>query len=414
MTNAATTGKQPTATLYLPVLLASLPLAFLRFGLPIYGKELGASALAIGGLFSALTVTMVVLRPAIGWGLDRFGRKAFFVAAMVSYAVAMALFAYANSLTSLYLARLAQGTAASLMWVSVRTIVADLASAGGRGVAMGRISQAASLGQISGALAGFTLISLIPPQQAWPLAFTGYALLAAVAAALAWRKAPETRPTIPAPIKPTHGVSGGLLKLLVIVFTTGASAAMIAPIYLIFLQDKFTTEVETLAWAFFPAGVAYSILVPRLGGLSDRLGRAPLMAVGLVGAGLLSLLLPGLPSLAWLVILYTLSAVGWAMADPAEEAMVADLSGEDTRGRGYGLYNLAGGLGATIGPLIGGWLYDNAGEAVPFYVNGVVLLASAVWVLLALRGPALERAAARPQMAAGADRTEFDGSSASN
>lgn len=398
MTRAFDEGKHSTAPLYLPILLVSLPLAFLHFGLPIYSKELGASALAIGGLFSALTITMVVLRPAIGWGLDRFGRKRFFVAAMATYAVAMALFAVASTLASLYLARLVQGTAASLLWVSVRTIVADLASPEDRGGSMGRVNQAASLGQLYGALAGFVLISLVPEENAWPIAFTGYAVMAAVAAQLAWRNVPETRPAAPAPVKPRRALSRGLLKLLVIVFTTGASAAMIAPIYLIFLQDKFTTDMGTLAWAFFPAGVVYSVLVPRLGGLSDRFGRAPLMAVGLVGAGLLSLLLPGLPSLAWLVVLYTLSAVGWAMADPAEEAMVADLTGEETRGRGYGLYDFAGGLGATIGPLLGGWLYDNAGQAVPFYLNGVVLLFSAVWVLLALRGPTPERSAVQGQI----------------
>jgi MFS family permease len=411
MTKTVNGGKRPTASLYLPVLLVSLPLAFLRFGLPVYGKALGANALAIGGLFSALTVTMIVMRPAVGWGLDRFGRKRFFVAALVFFAVAWALFAYASTLASLYLARLVQGSALSLLWVSVRTIVADMADPEDRGRAMGRINQAASLGQLYGALAGFAVISLIPAENAWPLVFAGYAIVAALAARRAWRVVPETRPIAPLAEERRRPLSGGFLKLLVIVFTTGASAAMIAPIYLIFLQDKFTTDIGTLAWAFFPAGLAYSLLVPRLGGLSDRLGRAPLMALGLTGAGFLSLLLPGLPSLAWLVILYTVSAVLWAMADPAEEAMVADLSGEATRGRGYGLYDLAGGLGATIGPLLGGWLYDNVGQALPFYLNGVVLLLSAVWVLIMLRGPAAGgRVAKGPIAADPAVRMEFDGS----
>jgi MFS family permease len=339
---------------------------------------------------------MVLLRPLVGWALDRFTRKWFFVAALASYTVAMILFAAAGALAGLYLARVVQGIAASLMWISVRTIVADLSSPKGRGQAMGRVDQAASLGQVYGALAGFIIISFLPEGIIWPAAFSGYALMAAIATRLAWRNTPETRSVAPEGDKPGRVLSGQLFKLMIIVFTTGASAAMIAPIYLIFLQDKFTTNISTLAWAFFPAGIVYSFLVSRLGKLSDRFGRAPLMAIGLIGAGCLSLLLPGLPNITWLLVLYTLSAVGWAMADPAEEAMVADLIGPEARGRGYGLYTFAGGLGATIGPLIGGWLYDAAGQTTPFYLNGIVLLVSAIWVLLLLRQPEPERAFSVP------------------
>jgi MFS family permease len=79
--------------------------------------------------------------------------------------------------------------------------------------------------------------------------------------------------------------------------------------------------------------------------------------------------------------LWLLEAVGFSAASPAEGALVADLTGKDVRGTGYGFYTFASGLGLTIGPLVGGWLYDTAGHALPFYVNGIVLFIGAVLVL---------------------------------
>ena len=42
------------------------------------------------------------------------------------------------------------------------------------------------------------------------------------------------------------------------------------------------------------------------------------------------------------------------------------------------------GLGATVGPLGGAWLYENLGPAAPFYANGLILAACAavLWALL--------------------------------
>jgi MFS family permease len=171
---------------------------------------------------------------------------------------------------------------------------------------------------------------------------------------------------------------------MVIVFVTGVSTAMLSPLLLIFLQDKFTTDVDILALAFIPAALVYSFLPSHLGRLSDRFGRTPLMAIGLAGSGLVSFLLPGLPNIGWLIVLWALEALGLIMAAPAQEALVADLTESEVRGTGYGLYTFAVSLGATFGPLLGTWLYDAVGHAIPFYLNGAVLLAGAVWVLLLL------------------------------
>jgi uncharacterized membrane protein len=57
-----------------------------------------------------------------------------------------------------------------------------------------------------------------------------------------------------------------LTRLMAIVFLTGISTAMISPLLMIFLQDRFTTDVPTLATAFIPATIVGAYLPGRMGG----------------------------------------------------------------------------------------------------------------------------------------------------
>ena len=100
-----------------------------------------------------------------------------------------------------------------------------------------------------------------------------------------------------------------------------------------------------------------------------------------------SFLIPGLTGLVSFTALWALQALCYAAGDPAEQALVADLTGGDQRGRAYGLYTLAAGLGATVGPLVGGWLYEAVGPSAPFYANGAVLAACTVALVVLLRVP---------------------------
>ncbi|HEY5870671.1 MAG TPA: MFS transporter [Candidatus Tectomicrobia bacterium] len=385
--NAAKRMVTASAPLHWPILLCSLPLFILSFLLPIHAKQLGASATSIGGMYSVIALIMVLMRPPVGWAMDRLGRKGFLVAGFVCYAGAMGLFAIAQDVTMLYLARLVQGFGRALTWIAAYTIAIECTTPQQRGEALGRVDGDANRGALYGALIALVLFSLITLHDAWRALFLGYAILAAVGAWLAWQHVPETRSASLASSMPEVVVSWPLLKLMVVVFVTSGSAALTSPLLLIFLQDRFTTDLAVLALAFAPAGLILGFLPAHLGRLSDHIGRVPLMVVGLVGSGVASLLLPRVPTLGCLVVVAIIKALSIVVVAPAQKALLSDLTGGAQRGAGYGFYSFAGSLGAVVGPPLGGWLYDVLGPIQLFGVNGLLLLASAAWVMLLLRNP---------------------------
>ena len=108
--------------------------------------------------------------------------------------------------------------------------------------------------------------------------------------------------------------------------------------------------MNLLALAFLPAGIVYAILPRYAGRWSDQFGRPRLIAIGIVSAGVVSVALPFWPSLVLVGLSYILFAAGWAIAGPAEEALVADLAPESQRGRVLGAREAAAGTVAWVEP----------------------------------------------------------------
>lgn len=377
------------------ITLGSLSFGIIGFALPIYAKQLGVSALDIGGMISVFAIMITVARPLVGRGIDHFGRKRFLSIAFVFYAIAMGLFGIAHDINMLYLARFVQGIGSSLLWIPAYTVATELTSRDW-GQAVGSIDGASSQGWFYGTFFGFFILFSLSFELGWQLLFIIYAVLALCAAFLVWWRVPESNLVSIEENKQGEGgdrfESKRMVRLMIIVFMTGISYAMISPLLIIFLQDRFTSDVRTLAMAFIPAGLVYAYLPGRMGNLSDRYGRTPFMAVGLIGAGIVSFFIPVLNRLLFLSFLWMLEAIGFVMANPAEAALVADLTGSNVRGRGYGFYTFAQGAGLTIGPLLGGWLYDSVGHALPFYLNGLILFIGAGLVLILLGRKAMKTA----------------------
>ena len=76
---------------------------------------------------------MVLCRPVIGWGIDRFGRRVFCLVGLVCTAGAMGVFALTRSLMTFYLAQLLNGMATACLWTAVYTLTSELAPAATKG-----------------------------------------------------------------------------------------------------------------------------------------------------------------------------------------------------------------------------------------------------------------------------------------
>lgn len=384
------------------IFLISFPFGLLFFTLPFLGREMGASALAIAGLYSAFSFMTVLLRPVVGWALDRYGRRPFLLGGLIGYLVANLTFLWAGSVTTLYLARIAQSIGSSLTWLAAYAIVADLTSADARGRNFGRLDQARFQAILAGVFVFFGIYALLAQRSgtlseesmdlAWTVSFGIFAVLGVYAV---WRvrRLPETGASrAPQPFWPSFRASLGrvsrpLMVLMGIVFLTTAAFQAVSPLVLIFLQERFDASLMELAWAYFPMAVIWAALPSRMGAIGDRLGRKLPMALGLLVGGSVILFLPHTPSLVLLAVLWALEALAFTASVPAEEALVADLSGTDRQGESFGLYTFASGLGAVIGPLIGGWLYDQVGHVVPFYFTAALAFVGALLIVLLVREP---------------------------
>ena len=359
------------------VFFGSFAFVFLNFSLPLRADDLGINAVGIGGMYAVFTGTMLIVRPLVGYCLDRFGRSRFFSSAFFFYIAAMLVFAQSTDIYDFYLARFLQGIGASLMWVSARTIIADLNQSNTRGTAMGRLTSTSVQGSMIGAFYGFGLLGFMPMQSAWIWAFLGYAAASLLAFFWSLSLKSEGLALSQPGVKIRIPWSIPLAKVFLVVFISAFASALIEPIYLLFLRAKFEIGVQMLALVFLPSGIVYAILPRYSGQWSDRWGRGPIIAIGVAFAGVVSISLPFWSSLILVALSYILFAVGWAMASPAEDALVADMAPEHLRGTVLGAKEAAAGVGAALGPLAGGYIYEYWAQEMAFVVNGGLMLLTA-------------------------------------
>ena len=135
-------------------------------------------------------------------------------------------------------------------------------------------------------------------------------------------------------------------------------------------------------WLTFAYAAAQFCFAPVMGGLSDKLGRRPVLLAALLGLGLDYIFLSFAPTLAWLFVGRVLAGITGASFTTAT-AYIADISTPDKRAQNFGLVGVAFGLGFIIGPTVGG-LLAHFGPRTPFMVAAGLSLCNFLYGLLVL------------------------------
>jgi predicted MFS family arabinose efflux permease len=277
----------------------------------------------------------------------------------------------------MYIARFFQGFGAALLLITVDTITSDLVPADQRARMMGGNIEIQTRASVVGATIGFTLIGFMPA-VAWPYSFSFFAAMALLAFIYAVVKLPETRPTQSTAIPPPFRLSPQLKRAFALFVFLGAAAALILPMYLVYLQDTYTLDPRMLSWAFLPAALLSMFLPSRLGAFVDKRNPRIWLIAAMATAGCLYLLMPLATGFWWMVLLYSLSCIAWSLIEPTRKSLTAGLADPTSLARTFGLAEMAFGAGAICGPLIGGYLYDNVSHTSPFIFNGILILAAAL------------------------------------
>lgn len=177
-------------------------------------------------------------------------------------------------------------------------------------------------------------------------------------------------------------LTGPVTVLVIIQFLVMVGFGIVIPILPFFVQDL---GGGALAVGMFMS--AYSVMqfffAPMWGRLSDRIGRRPVLLIGLCGYGLTFIAFGLVDKIYLLITIRALSGMISSATLPTAMAYLADVTEGPERSRGMGMLGAAAGMGMIFGPALGGWL-GSYSFSLPFFTAGGIALLLIPFTFMAL------------------------------
>lgn len=162
-------------------------------------------------------------------------------------------------------------------------------------------------------------------------------------------------------------------KWILLTTVLGSSMAMldstVVNVALPRIGRDLDADVAALQWTVNAYMLTLAGLILLGGSLGDRYGRRRIFVVGVVWFAVASLLCGIAPNAEVLIAARALQGIGGALLTPGSLALIQASFHPDDRGRAVGLWSGFGGVGAAVGPFLGGWLVDGPGWRWVFLLN---------------------------------------------
>ena len=360
----------------------------LGFGLvapaiPLYAREFGVDRFAAGAVISAFALMRLLAAPFVGRMVDAAGERRVLAVGIGVVAVSSALSGLAQAYWQLLVLRGAGGVGSIMFSVSAASLLIRVTPSHQRGRAQGVWAGAFLIGLIAGpAIGSVASFSLRLP-------FFLYAATLVVAGALGLsrlrhtalsdRTAEASRPLALRSALRQRAYLGALVASFAGDFAVVGARSSLVPQY---VTDRLHLGPAWVYAAFLVVSIVSGALLLPFGQIADSRGRRPVIIGGLAVGAVGFALLPSLATLTGLMISMVLLGFAGAADSVAPGAVLGDVVGR-RGGTVVAVFQMAGDLGAVLGPVVAGALADANGYGAAFAVSAVVALAPLPFVAVA-------------------------------
>jgi multidrug resistance protein len=382
----------PAAIIFLTVFIDLMGFGIVIPLLPFYAQTLGAGGVEVGLLLSIFSLMTFIFMPVWGHWSDRFGRRPMLLVTIAISTIGYVLFSIAGSFIVLLMARTLAGIGNANLSVA-QAYIADITPAEQRSKGMGMIGAAFGLGFVFGPLIG----GIFSAEEFGPWKYTLPGWVAAALSLLNFISVmalvKETRHALDTKgfrLFDVQGFAkafrkGPLRRATVLLFIVTVGFSNIFAFFPLFIMEKpFELQSSHTGWFFTEIGlVAALVQGVFIGRLTGAMGETWLVRFGvslMATAFILFLISPELGplGLAALIVATAILALGSSCFTPSIMALVSRLVSPDEQGAILGVVQSVASMGRTIGPTLGGVVYDTWGHASPYYVSATLLLVSII------------------------------------